>query len=160
MNYGCPGLPTRGTEEGPGGSRHFESRLAQEIAFYLFVKDFKDRHGGGIFASERSYLTEKVPDDPNSTLLFEMMSIYFRNWVPPAAFRGNPSTRKEGGMRKPDGMGISPKKADGTVVTELIEVKPVANPTDGETAMKQMLGKLKDGMKGYIQEARTLKSFD
>jgi hypothetical protein len=138
----------------------YESRLAQEIAFYLFVKDFKDRHGGGVFASERSYLWEKEPADKNSDLLFDVMGTYFRNWVPPRSFRKNPATRKEGGMRKPDGMGISPKKADGAVVTEFIEVKPADNSKDGETQMAEMIDKMKEGIKGHIEEQRAIESFD
>jgi hypothetical protein len=153
MGFGCSDMRSRPTRAG-------EPRLAQEIAFYLFAKDFKDRHDGGVFTSERAYLWEKDPQDLNSQLIFEMMYTFFRNWVPPSRFKKDPSTRREGGQRKPDGMGISPKKGDGSIVTELIEVKPVDNPKDGETQMRDMLSKLNDGMKGYIEEQRALMSFD
>jgi len=154
MGFGCINAPSVGT------SGQFESRLVQEIAFYLFVKDFRDRHNGGVFTSERAYLWERAPNDPNSLTIFDMMSVYFRNWVPPARFREDPSTRREGGFRKPDGMGISPKKVDGTIVTELIEVKPADNYRAAETQMREMLEKLESGIKAYIEEQRTIKSLD
>jgi len=153
MGFGCPEYVSESSKAG-------EPRLAQEIAFYLFAKDFKQRHDGGVFTSERAYLWEKDPQDPNSGLIFDMMATFFRNWVPPTRFRQDPSTRREGGQRKPDGMGISPLKSDGTIVTELIEVKPYDTPRDAESQMRDMLRKLTDGMKGYIEEQRAIKSFD
>ena len=126
----CP-YPTRGTRGSANGRRKWdESDWAGQVAFLRFVEDFKDRHKGGVFLSQRDYLTQTYPDDGNMTTLLQMMSAYFRNWVPPAAFRQNPSTRKEGGPRKPDGLGISPLKPDGTIVVGLLEVKQANNGGD------------------------------
>lgn len=154
----CP-YPTRGTRTTPGGRRKWdESDWAEQVMYLRFVEDFKRRYGGGVFLSQRDYLTQTYPDDPNSKTLFEMMSTYFRNWVPPGAFRQSPSTRKEGGPRKPDGMGISPVQPDGSIICELIEVKPADNAADGRIQLNEQLSKLRDGMKGYLDELRTIMS--
>jgi hypothetical protein len=154
----CP-YPTRGTKSSPGGRRKWdESDWAEQVLFLRFIEDFKRRMGGGVFISQRDYLTQQYPGDGVTNTLFQMMSTYFRNWVPPGAFRQSPSTRKEGGPRKPDGMGISPPQRDGSIICELIEVKPVDNLADGKQQLNEQLSKLRDGMKAYLEELRTIQS--
>jgi hypothetical protein len=156
----CP-YPTRPTRSSPNGRRRWdESDWAEQVAFLRFVDDFKRRQNGGVFLSQTEYLTQQYPSDGNTTTLFQMMSTYFRNWVPPAAFRRSPSTRSEGGPRKPDGMGISPVKSDRTIVCELVEVKPADNLADGKAQLAEQLSKLRDGMKAYLDELRAIQSMD
>ena len=155
----CP-FPTRKTRSSGGRRKWDESDWAEQVAFLLFADQFKERHGGGLFISQHGYRSQTIVDDPNVNTLFEMMNVYFRNWVPPEAFRFDPGTRKEGGFRKPDGMGISPTYADGQIFTELIEVKPVDNLNDGQQQLATMLDKLRDGMRGFLDEERGRMSLD
>jgi hypothetical protein len=156
----CP-FPTRPTRSSPGGRRKWdESDWAEQVAFLLFTEQFKERHGGGVFISQHGYRTQTIDDNPSAATLFEMMNVYFRNWVPPEAYKWDPGTRKEGGFRKPDGLGISPTYPDGQVFTELIEVKPVDKVSDGQQQLKDMLDKLRDGMRGWLDEERTVMSLD
>jgi hypothetical protein len=156
----CP-YPTRPTRSSANGRRRWdESDWAEQVAYLRFVEDFKSRFNGGVFIAQRDYLTQQYPSDPNTQTLFDMMGAYFRNWVPPGAFRKNPSTRSEGGMRKPDGMGISPVQPDKTIVSELIEVKPADRLDDGKMQLHDELTKLQDGMKSYLNELRTIQSMD
>jgi hypothetical protein len=132
------------------GSRKIEKGIdewawAEAGAYFQFEKDFKARHGGGIVLGQLTYKNLGTPTDPDTQFIIEALKVYFRNWWSPA------NVSREGGFRKPDGLGISP----GGRVIEIIEVKPYHSAKEGTTQLNEMITKIKDGLNGYYQEECT-----
>jgi hypothetical protein len=139
------------------GSRNIEKGVdewawAEAGAYFQFENDFKARHGGGIVLGQLTYKNLGTPTDPATQFIIEALKVYFRNWWSPA------NVSREGGFRKPDGLGISP----GGRVIEIIEVKPYHSAKDGTTQLNEMITKIRDGLNGYYQEecTRTATSVD
>jgi hypothetical protein len=122
-----------------------EPLYAEIGALGPFRTDFLRRYPGGLVLSQLDYQSVSTPGDANTQLILDALDTYFRNWWS----RKNPS--REGGFRKPDGMGI----ARGGSMIELMEVKPYDNYSDGLRQLNEMIGIVKDGLRGYYVERCT-----
>jgi hypothetical protein len=86
---------------------------AETGAYVQFDRDFRSRYGGGIVVGQLTYQRLATPTDPAIQFILDALQVYFRNWWSPK------NLSREGGFRKPDGMGISPA---GRII-EIIENK-------------------------------------
>jgi hypothetical protein len=136
----CQLFPRRGSQKLDKGID--EWLWAETAAYVQFEKDFKARHKGGTVVGQLTYQTISTPTNPTLQFILDAMKVYFKNWW------SQKNASREGGFRKPDGLGIS---ADGRII-EIIEVKPYYNSKDGASQLKGMIDILKDGLRRYYYE--------
>jgi hypothetical protein len=135
----CLGLPCRESSTGPAGVPDW--LVAETAAFLMFRSDFLSRYPGGIVVNQLTYRNIAKPSDPDTQFVLDALDVYFRNWWSPR------NVSREGGFRKPDGLGIS----SGGRVIELIEVKPVKNYSDGVEQLNDMIERIKPGTPRSLQ---------
>jgi hypothetical protein len=144
----CQAYPTRKERKEEKGSGYPRESLCAEFGAYKqFEKDFTKRHGGGIVIGQLTYQNLATRYDPATQFILDAMQIYFRNWWS----KKSPTTRNEGGFRKPDGLGIAP----GGRVIEIMEVKPATEDKyyqEGVNQLNEMIKILKDGLRAYYYE--------
>lgn len=117
---------------------------AETIAAELFRMDFERRFGTtAVFISQREYLETRQRSTPAIEFFLSMMREHFRNWVSPR------NIRREGGFRKPDGMGIGMRA--GQVQVELLEVKPYYHEGEGRQQIAEMIRLLRIGLQDFAR---------
>jgi hypothetical protein len=133
VNLSCRDLPCRGSRTYGGIGEWY---YAETAAFERFQSNFLNRHRGGLVINQDNY---KGVGSQDRGIVYVLSSLrdYFRNWWS----RRNPS--REGGSRKPDGLGISP----GGRVIEIIEVKPSNRYLEAVDQLNEMIEKIKDGLR-------------
>lgn len=138
VNVPCRDLPCRGSRTYRGIGEWY---YAETAAFERFQSNFLQRHRGGLVINQDNYKREGSQDRGIDYVLRALRE-YFRNWWS----RQNPS--REGGSRKPDGLGISP---NGRVI-EIIEVKPANRYLEAVDQLNEMIEKIKDGLQASNEE--------
>jgi len=136
----CIGLPTRGSTTSSAGIDDW--LVAETAAFLEFRSDFLSRNPGGIVVNQLTYKNIAKPSDPDTQFVLDALQVYFRNWWSPR------NVSREGGFRKPDGLGIS---SGGTVI-EIIEVKPVKYYQDGVDQLNDMITRIRQGLQATYDE--------
>jgi hypothetical protein len=122
-------------------SRVFEWQYAEDTAFFYFRNYFEALYRGGLVINQANYLRVDS-EDRQIRFVLNALSVYLRNWWSKA----NP--KREGGARKPDGLGISP----GGRVIEVVEVKPADMRHEAEIQLNEVIGKIRDGLEAYYEE--------
>lgn len=115
---------------------------AETGAYVQFEKDFKSRHQGGIVLNQLTYQTIAVPNDPDVQFVIDALQEDFKNWW------AKKNSSREGGFRKPDGLGISP----GAKVIELIEVKPWDMYDEGVAQLNEMISLINFSLKAQYDK--------
>jgi hypothetical protein len=140
VDFLCFGLPTRGSRKLDKGID--EWLFAETAAFAGFRNYFLGENPGALVINQLNYKTIESNRDPGLQFVLDALDVYFRNWWSPK------NRSREGGARKPDGIGIS---QDGKLI-EIIEVKPWYMHSDGSKQLDEMINIILDGLQSYYKE--------
>ena len=136
----CQTYSRRPSRKTAGGFQEYD--WAETAAYIQFEKDFKSRHKGGIVLNQLTYKLITTPTDTDIQFVLEALQEDFKNWW------SSTNMSREGGYRKPDGLGISP----GARIIELIEVKPYHSYQAGVTQLNEMISLIDFSLRAHYDK--------